>query len=214
MRFVRKQNRDEWKISPRNFTVRPTSFQNHPRVYLFPEFSLFPYFFEPSHARSIFPSTNWNSFPKDRNDGRNMDLDFYSRYEGIRSRTAARFNWISSVARLEFDFYFAREWFGADGRGVRVSLISRSPLPVESPQSISHPRDRDRISRIIEKRRGRVSFARKLNSRSRRFISSGAAACRQLQLPNFIFRVFGHRETRDRLVKLDWRTEFDRVYAF
>lgn len=71
--------------------------------------SLFPYFFEPSHARSIFPSTNWNSFPKDRNDGRNMDLDFYSRYEGIRSRTAARFNWISSVARLEFDFYFARE---------------------------------------------------------------------------------------------------------
>lgn len=137
MRFVRKQNRDEWKISPRNFTVRPTSFQNHPRVYLFPEFSLFPYFFEPSHARSIFPSTNWNSFPKDRNDGRNMDLDFYSRYEGIRSRTAARFNWISSVARLEFDFYFAREsdsgqtegesechWFHAPPHRTSVDLAS------------------------------------------------------------------------------------------
>lgn len=82
------------------------------------------------------------------------------------------------------------------------SVTDFTLLPTEL-QSISHPRDRDRISRIIEKRRGRVSFARKLNSRSRRFISSGAAACRQLQLPNFIFRVFGHRETRDRLVKLD-----------
>ena len=82
------------------------------------------------------------------------------------------------------------------------SVTDFTLLPTEL-QSISHPRDRDRISRIIEKRRERVSFARKLNSRSRRFISSGAAACRQLQLPNFIFRVFGHRETRDRLVKLD-----------
>lgn len=55
-----------------------------------------------------------------------------------RSRTAARFNWISSVARLELDLYFAfraREWsrgsqsvadFTLAPRRTAVDLVSRS----------------------------------------------------------------------------------------
>lgn len=200
--FVRKQNRDERKISPRNFTFI--------RVVL--EIILFTssrnFHFSSWHSLessvAIFPSTI-GIFSEDR-----KWIDFYSssrwdptgmeRYDRERLRVLIEFPTLPD-SNSTFISRFARE---SDPAEVRVSLISR--LPPAEQQSISY---RDRI---IEKREDSCchSPVPKLNSRSRRFISSRAPACRQLQLPNFIFHVFGHWETRvvkSTLVKLDWRTE-------
>lgn len=131
--FVRKQNRDEWKISPRNFTFIRLVLE----IILFPEFSLFFLAFPRVERRDI-SFNNWNFFR-----GSKMDRFLFLESVGsngngeIRSRTA-RFNWISNIARLELDLYFAfraREWsrgsqsvadFMLAPRRTAVDLVSRS----------------------------------------------------------------------------------------
>lgn len=199
--FVRKQNRDEWKISPRNFTFI--------RVVL--EIILFTssrnFHFSSWHSLessvAIFPSTI-GIFSEDR-----KWIDFYSssrwdptgmeRYDRERLRVLIEFPTLPD-SNSTFISRFARE---SDPAEVRVSLISRLP-PVEQ-QSISY---RDRV---IEKREDSCchSPVPKLNSRSHVLSPRG----RQL-VANFNFQtsfstclVIEKRESWNRLVKLDWRTE-------
>lgn len=119
------------------FHVHPSRFRNH-SLYLFPEFSLFFLAFPRVERRDI-SFNNWNFFR-----GSKMDRFLFLESVGsngngeIRSRTAARFNWISNVARLELDLYFAfraREWsrgsqsvadFTLAPRRTAVDLVSRS----------------------------------------------------------------------------------------
>lgn len=119
------------------FHVHPSRSRNH-SLYLFPEFSLFFLAFPRVERRDI-SFNNWNFFR-----GSKMDRFLFLESMGsngngeIRSRTAARFNWISNVARLELDLYFAfraREWsrgsqsvadFTLAPRRTAVDLVSRS----------------------------------------------------------------------------------------
>lgn len=119
------------------FHVHPSRSRNH-SLYLFPEFSLFFLAFPRVERRDI-SFNNWNFFR-----GSKMDRFLFLESVGsngngeIRSRTAARFNWISNVARLELDLYFAfraREWsrgsqsvadFTLAPRRTAVDLVSRS----------------------------------------------------------------------------------------
>lgn len=174
------------------FHVHPSRSRNH-SLYLFPEFSLFFLAFLRVERRDI-SFNNWNFFRGSKMDRflflesmeSRWDPTGMERYDRERLRVLIEFPTLPD-SNSTFISRFARE---SDPAEVRVSLISRLP-PVEQ-QSISY---RDRV---IEKREDSCchSPVPKLNSRSRRFISSRAPACRQLQLPNFIFHVFGHRETR------------------
>lgn len=140
--FVRKQNRDEWKISPRNFTF----------IRLVLEIILFTssrnFHFSSWHSLessvAIFPSTI-GIFSEDR-----KWIDFYSssrwdptgmeRHDRERLRVLIEFPTLPD-SNSTFISRFARE---SDPAEVRVSLISR--LPPAEQQSISY---RDRV---IEKR--------------------------------------------------------------
>lgn len=171
------------------FHVHPTRSRNHslPGIFTFllgiPSSRASRYFLQ---QLEFFQRIENGSIFIPRVDGIQMDPTGMERYDRERLRVLIEFPTLPD-SNSTFISRFARE---SDPAEVRVSLISRLP-PVEQ-QSISY---RDRI---IEKREDSCchSPVPKLNSRSRRFISSRAPACRQLQLPNFIFHVFGHRETR------------------
>lgn len=184
-----------------------SKFHVHPRIVLkiilpfistfLHEFSLsFSRSFETRRARSMFP---WKESEFFQNDGNftnqkstgEMDGSIYSSSEigynltrsrmksrDTRSRTRARFNWISNVGS-NFESLFRS--IPGDRRTQKVGESECRWFPPDftlaEQQSISYPGDRDRISPsisgIIEKRRDPCchSPVPKLNSRSRRFIS-------------------------------------------
>lgn len=164
------------------------------------EFSLsFSRSFETRRARSSVTMFPWKESEFFQNDGNftnrkstgEMDGSIYSSSEigynltrsrmksrDTRSRTRARFNWISNVGS-NFESLFRS--IPGDIRTQKVGESECRWFPPDftlaEQQSISYPGDRDRISPsisgIIEKRRDPCchSPVPKLNSRSRRFIS-------------------------------------------
>lgn len=150
---------------------------------------------------------------------------FHERDGGEKSnnRIEKTGNWISNDCSIRtFNLYFTRESARSrDRQKLGVTLVSARFHPRRL--HASRPRDRSieirshlRSSPIIERRSGiPATLPRfpKLNSHSRFISSRRHSRSRQLQIPNFIFRVFGHREVDHSLI-FDRGEKSQVLYAF